>query len=305
MSNSLKIIITCIIVLVVFATCKHKTEKVLETDTATTGTTNLVADESFRPILEQEQYVFKSLYPDTKPNLIYKSENDALNLLLKDSVRAAILARDLHPDEIRLLTSRTLPPETITFAHDAIVLIVNQRSADTLMTVNQVKQLLNGQIMTDHNIVFDNPNSSLVRYLKELAGNNELKQKNIYALKTNKDVITYVSEHANAIGIVGFSWLNDPDKDYADAALKVKIVGVKGNNNDKYATQYFKPSQATLALKQYPLSRNLYFINCTGRSGLASAFSDFLHSERGQRIILKSGLLPDSIPTREINIVNN
>ncbi len=66
----------------------------------------------------------------------------------------------------------------------------------------------------DKNIVFDNPNSGLVRYLKELLGNTTFKQKNIYALKSsNKD---NMSEHQRYC-ITGFSWLNDPDKDYADA----------------------------------------------------------------------------------------
>jgi phosphate transport system substrate-binding protein len=302
MSNSLKIIVVCMVVLVAFAMCKRKPSKVQENDTAISGSAKMLADESFRPILEQEQYVFKSLYPNTKPELIYKTEAEAIKLLMSDSIRTAILARELSAGEVKLLTARTLPPEITPFAHDAVAIIVNQQSNDTLITVDELKQLLNGKVMTDKNVVFDNPNSSLVRYLKELSGNGQLKQKNIYALNTNKDVITYVSEHENAIGIVGFNWLNEPDADYASAAAKVKTVAVKGNN-DKASTQYFKPSQATLALKQYPLSRNLYYINCTGREGLATAFADFLHSDRGQRIILKSGLLPDSIPSREINIV--
>lgn len=303
MSNSLKIIVICMVVLVAFAMCKRKPSKVQENDTAISGSAKLLADESFRPILEEEQYVFKSLYPDTKPEIVYKTETEAVKLLMSDSIRTAILARELSAEEVKLLTARTLPPETTPFAHDAVAIIINQQSTDTLITVNELKQLLNGKIMTDKNVVFDNPNSSLVRYLKELSGNSQLKQKNVYALNTNKDVITYVSEHQNAIGIVGYNWLNEPDSDYAAAAAKVKIVAVKGNDNDKASTQYFKPSQATLALKQYPLSRNLYYINCTGREGLSTAFADFLHSDRGQRIILKSGLLPDSIPSREINIV--
>ena len=204
-----------------------------------------------------------------------------------------------------MFKARNLPSEITRFATDAVVLIVNNQSADTLITVNNVKNLLNGKTMTNKNIVFDNPNSSLVRYLKELSGNTQLKQKNIYALKNTKDVITYVSEHPNAIGIVGYGWLVEPDNDYAEAANSVKVVGVKDESNKKYGSQYFKPSQESLALNQYPLSRSLYIINSTGRAGLASAFADFLKSDRGQRIILKSGLLPDSIPSREINIVKN
>ena len=107
-----------------------------------------------------------------------------------------------------------------------------------------------------------------------------------------------------AIGITGFSWLNDPDKDYADAVDHVKIMSVKDDIHKNAPAGYFSPSQNTLALKQYPLSRNLFILDCSGKiSGLGRQFAAFVGSDRGQRIILKSGLLPDAIPGREINIV--
>ncbi|WP_345954841.1 substrate-binding domain-containing protein [Mucilaginibacter sp. PAMB04168] len=301
MNNSIKILLVCLAVLIGFGMCRQQSApEVKGDDTFVKGKAQILADESFQPILDQEAYVFKALFTEAKPEFIYKSENDVLRMFLNDSIRAAIISRELKPSELQILKNRNFAPDVNRFAIDAVVLIVNQQSTDTLISVAQIKDMLNGKVMTDKNIVFDNPNSSLVRYLKELSGNQELKQKNIYALKSNKDVIRYVSEHPQSIGIVGFSWLDDPDKDFADAVAKVKIVGVKNESNDKAPTEYFKPSQETLALKQYPLSRSLYILNSTGKLGLAAGFAAFLKSDRGQRIILKSGLLPDSIPQREM-----
>ncbi|MVN92454.1 PstS family phosphate ABC transporter substrate-binding protein [Mucilaginibacter aquatilis] len=301
MSNSIKIIICSILVIVVFGMCRQQqASQVKGDDTFVKGKALFLADESFKPILDQEAYVFKALFTEAKPEFVYKSENEALKLFLEDSIRVAILSRELNPSELGILERRGLPPDVNRFAIDAITLIVNQESADTTISVKQIKDMLNGKTMIDKNIVFDNPNSSLVRYLKDFSGNKELKEKNIYALQSNKDVIKYVSEHPNSIGIVGFSWLDDPDKDYADAVSKVKIVGVKDESNDKSPTEYFKPNQTTLALKQYPLVRGLYILNSTGKMGLAAGFAAFIKSDRGQRIILKSGLLPDSIPQREM-----
>jgi len=262
-----------------------------------------VVDESFQPIVDEELYIFRALYPNARPTILYEPENNAVNLLLVDSVRVAILSRDLNAREYNVLSTRNLRPIVSRFAIDAIALIVNQASNDTTITVSEIKKMLNGYTKSDKNIVFDNPNSGLVRYLKEFSGNKEFKQKNIFALKSNKEVIKYVSQHPDAIGITGFSWLNDPDKDYADAVQKVKIVRVKDDNGKAYPNQYFTPSQTTLALNQYPLTRNLYILNCTGKFGLGMEFAVFLQSDRGQRIILKSGLLPDAIPGREINMV--
>lgn len=285
--------------------CKEKTKTEAPEETVTAGTAKFAVDESFQPIVDEEAYVFTHLYPKAKPEFLYRDENSVLRLLLNDSVRFAILSRELNAAETKILTDRTLPPVTHRFAVDAITLIVNQASTDTLTSVAEIKKMLNGQTKTGTDIVFDNANSSLVRYLKEFSGNKEFKLKNIYSVKTNKEVIRYISQHPQAIGITGFSWLNDPDADYADAVKKVKIVAVKDESSKDAPNQYFKPSQTTLALKQYPLIRGLYVINSTGKMGLGSGFAYFVLGERGQRIILRSGLLPDSIPERQINIKHN
>ena len=281
---------------------KHK--KVVNTDGFTFGKAVFAADESFLPIVDEEAFVFKALYPNANPVIDYKPESQVVNALINDSTKVAILARELDTTETGILRRRLVVPDVNKFAVDAVTLIVNKSSNDTLTSVKEVIAMLNGQAKTDKSIVFDNPNSSLVRYLKHISGNKDFKQKNIYALKSNKEVIKYVAAHPDAIGITGFAWLNDPDKDYAASVDAVKIVGVKDESSKTAPGVYFKPSQETLVQHTYPLSRSLYIIDCTGRKGLGAGFASFLASERGQRIILKSGLLPEAIPSREINITH-
>lgn len=308
----------CVVLFAIFSGCKQKYKD--ETHTKA-NESRIVIDESFRPIVDEELYIFNALYNDSTAakdaninvtnnihtisgihsNVIYAPENNAVNLFLADSTRTVILARDLTAEEYKSVHARNSNPIVSRFAIDAVALIVNQQSNNTLITTSEIKKMLNGNTKTDKNIVFDNPNSGLVRYLKQLSGNNDLKQKNIYALKSNKDVIKYVSEHPDAIGITGFSWLNDPDKDYAEALGKVKIMSLKDDETKGASPEYFSPSQNTLALKEYPLTRNLYILYSTSKLGVE--FASFLGSDRGQRIILKSGILPDDIPNRRINVV--
>jgi phosphate transport system substrate-binding protein len=307
MKNNFKLaFIACVIILAgtlaVFQSCKHKA-KVDNSNSFTSDSSKIVVDEAFRPIVDEELYIFKALNIKVHPTVIYAPENTEVNLLLDDSVRMAVMSRDLNASEYQALRSRNIQPVLSRFAIDAVALIVNGASNDTTITVSEIKKMLNGNTKQDKTIVFDNPNSGLVSYLKSFSGNKDFKQKNIFALKSNKEVITYVSQHPEAIGITDFSWLNDPDKDYADALQKVKIVSVRNDEGKKQSAQYFSPSQTTLELKQYPMTRNLCFVNCTGKYGLGMEFAVFLQSDRGQRIILKSGLLPDVIPDREINIV--
>ena len=297
-------IILTLFLLAVFESCKRKSSAPTYTDTYKSGSIQLVADESFAPILDQEIYIFKNDNPKADPKVVYKPENEAVKYLVSDSSRCAFLSRKLDETEVQTLQSHNLPVVENVFAKDAVVVIVNESSNDTLTSVNEIKKMLTGQVKTDKSIVFDNPASSLVRYLKDFSGEKELKQKNIYALKSNKEVIEYVSKHPEAIGIIGFGWLNDPDADYAPAAQKVKVVSVKDENSKTDPNTYFRPSQETLYKNQYPLKRDLYIVNCSGRKGLATGFELFMRDDKGQRIILRSGLLPVNIPERNITIHN-
>jgi len=302
MKSSVIIVILGVAVLASLEACNQKQQAKNYNDTYNSGTLQFVSDESFSPIIDQEVYIFKNDNPAANPQVIYRSETNAVNMLLADSVRFAFLSRDLTASEKSKLQQQNLPATVNKFAEDAVAIIVNQASADTGITVGEIKKMLLGQAKTDRSIVFDNPNSSLVRYLKELAGVNNFPQKNVYALKTSKDVIRYVSQHPEAIGIAGFSWLDDPDNDYADAVKKIKILAVRDESSKTAPGQYFRPSQTTLALKQYPLQRSLYMVNCTGRKGLGTGLELFIAGDKGQRIILRSGLLPVRIPERNITI---
>lgn len=283
--------------------CKQRSAEAANASRFTSDSSAFVVDESLKPTVDEELYIFKALDSTVHPRIIYAPENEAVNLLLEDSVRVALLARDLYPDEYKVLGTRNLRPVVGRFAIGAVALIVNKASPDTTITLSKLKGLLNGTLPAKMNIVFDNPNSGLVRYLKQFSGSQNLNRKNIYSLQSNKEVIKYVSNHPDALGIVSFSWLNDPDKDYADAVRNVKIVAVKDDTGKNPSNQFYTPSQNTLALKQYPLVRNLYIINCTGNFSLGKKFADFIKGDRGQMIILKSGMLPDDVPPREIHIV--
>jgi phosphate transport system substrate-binding protein len=149
-------------------------------------------------------------------------------------------------------------------------------------------------------LVFDNPNSSTVRYMKELAGIKEVSEKGVYSFKTNQEVIKFVAQNEGMIGVVGVNWLSEPMPIMQEYVDKVNVLSVKSlAGNDFYA-----PTQNNIAEGKYPLARDLYIINGQGYSGLGMGFSSFVAGDIGQRIILKSGLLPVRIPGRKFNIRN-
>ena len=126
-------------------------------------------------------------------------------------------------------------------------------------------------------------------------------QKNIFSFKTNEEVIKYVAENNGMIGVIGMNWIYQAPLELQDMVNKINILSVKDVNG----TAYFSPTQDNLASGNYSLARHLYIINCQGYSGLGMGFASFLGGERGQRIILKSGLVPEHFPSRKIVIRNS
>lgn len=274
-------------------------------NTLRTGKVNIVVDETFAPLIADQAYVFESTYTESKLNMIYRPENDVLKLFLTDSVRMAILSRELTSDEAKFYENKNIKLRVNRFAIDGLALIINRTNLDSLVTVEEIISVMQGKKSQIKNLVFDNPNSSTVRFLKELAGVKELPKSGIYALNSNPEVINYVIDNPGAIGVIGINWIIQPEEDMEEVVKGVKILGVKNLPGKPGSDGYYKPNQNDLAEEVYPLTRNLYIVNGEGKSGLGTGFATFIAGERGQRIVLKSGLLPDSLPSRQVIINNN
>ena len=292
--------------------CKQKPPKDGRTDTYTTGTVAIAADESFQPIVQEEIDVFESLYPEADIIPHYVTEVEAVNLLLKDSLRLVIASRKLTPEEKESFNSRKFFPQEIKIATDGLALITNLENPDSLISVDNIRSILVGEKtrwkdiypesrLGDIHLVFDNKNSSTVRFAidsichgKQLAGN-------VSALKTNKEVIDFVSKTPSAIGIIGVNWLSDRnDSTGLSFNKEVRVMSVSYSTQPTVANSY-KPYQAYLYYGDYPLARDIYALVNDPRNGLCWGFSGFLQSHRGQLIIQKSGLL---LATQAVRIVD-
>ncbi|MFM7729283.1 MAG: phosphate ABC transporter substrate-binding protein, partial [Flavobacteriales bacterium] len=71
---------------------------------------------------------------------------------------------------------------------------------------------------------------------------------------------------------------------------------------DSAGSDFYGPYQAYIALKKYPLTRDVYVISREGRNGLGTGFASFLAGDQGQRLVRMCGLLPTTMPVRIINI---
>lgn len=292
-----------ILPLILFAACKPKPKPKPEAaaDTRTSGQVRMLVDESFSNVLADQIEIFKLEYPGTKFDLIQGNENKILPTFLNDSVRVAILSRMLTPEEEQSYRKRSIPVFTTRFAIDGIAMITGNTNPDSTITADEVISILRADGKSTKKLVFDNPYSSTLRYFLDLAGIKVLPKDGVYTLQNNNDVIKYVAEHKNYIGVVGVNWLIRDNRDLANLTAEVKTLAVKNSKGKPGDDAFYKPTQKNLIDGIYPFLRNVYIINAEGKNGLGTGFATWLVSQRGQLIVLKSGLGPNKMVPRDLN----
>jgi len=289
-----------VFVSVLFVMCNQKEQTNNNKESILKGSTTIFVDETLTPIIEDQVAIFESTY-DAKIKIVSKSESEVVISLFKEKSAIAVLSRNLTIEENKIFEQKKITPKITKFATDAIAFISNKSNKDTLVELKSIIEFMQGKPnSTIKGLVFDNPNSSTVRYMNELAGIKVIPEKGVYSFKSNQEVIKFVAQNNGMIGVVGVNWLSQPMPDMQAYVDKVNILSVKSPTGDNF----YSPSQNNIAEGKYPLARDLYIINAQGYSGLGMGFASFVAGDIGQRIILKSGLLPVRIPGRKINIRN-
>ncbi|MCE9540853.1 MAG: substrate-binding domain-containing protein, partial [Bacteroidetes bacterium] len=192
------------------------------TDTPTSGEVNIVVDESFQQLFDTQIYTFESLYRNAKVNAMYLPENEAIERLINDSCKVVVMCRDLTNSERKAFEKANIFPISTKIAEDAIAFVVNNENTDTTMTVEKMKSILLGndslwQQINDKsqlgeiNVVFDNNGSANTSYIKDTLLLGKPFSKNAFAVKSNPEVIDYVSKNKNAIGVLSVNWISDSD----------------------------------------------------------------------------------------------
>lgn len=274
---------------VLFAACGDDASVPKVTDTLSSGTLDISVDETYKPVMDEEIKVFMSTYPDAKIKVSYKPEAEAIKDYLEGKTRLVIVSRPLTEAENEYCLKVKNVPSTLALAKDAIAIVLNKNAKDTVFNTLQLKGIVGGQFAKQYTVVFDNEGSSTLKFIKDSLMRNEPLGKNLYAAKGNEEVIQYVMKNPEAIGFVGLSFVSDTMDSTAERfSTKIQIAGILNDSTQ----QYYKPYQADIALKLYPLVRKMTYIKNETYPGIATGFSNFLASDVGQLIMGHARLVP-------------
>ena len=273
-------------------------------ETTTSGSINISVDESFKPVIDSQIEVFESLHPEAKVNVYYKPEAECLKDLNNDSIRMVIVTRGLTEEERSALQKKlNYSPRFGPLAFDAIAVLVNNNSKDTVLTMQDIRSIAQGTSGYKYKMLLDGTTAtSTVRFVIDSLLRGKSLPENVVAAKSSMGVIDYVSANNDAIGLVGVSWVgnkNDPQQLTFLEKVRIAALECRGCNGT-----FVKPYQANIAMSRYPMVRPLYYILKENYDGVGSGFSNFLIYEKGQLIFRRAYLLPGrmELDVREMEI---
>lgn len=259
-----------------------------------TDTIFVASDSSQKVILNSLIEVYEALNPTRKVIPIYTREKklyDYIHTNQVDLILRSYLLTDLEKKDIE---KRKLIPKINAFWTDGLAVIAAENFNKDSLTETELIAVLNKRSDEFH-IIIDNSNTASYDLIYEKYAVDQ-QQVNVYASGSEDSVISAVKQHSNYIGLIGSSYYTVAKEHLPKG---VKLLGLVPVGKKKAEL----PFQDQLYNGVYPLTRQIHGINVGARDSSGSAFASFILSERGQRIILKAGLLPAKIPPRTIELV--
>lgn len=323
--------LTALLAILALTACGRYEKK---TNTATSGTSTLFCDDSFENIMEQEIDVFEYIYPDAHVLARYGTEAEAIDSLLSMNTRTIIIPRELTAAETDKIKKKNRHPRSARIAVDAVALIVNQDNPVDYLSLKEISEILSGETQSwmDLNphypdrpiaILFDNPGSSMLQYMRDSLLNGKELGKNVYAQGSIQGVVDAVRKDRSAIGVLGVSWLTTDlratttidslatemqdeqgslSMDDINSRITnsgVKVLGVM-RADDRRA---YRPFQENIYNGTYPLTRSMYMITISPSGSPGAGFYSFVTGYVGQKLIMKTGVLPARMNINVVELV--
>ncbi len=284
-----------VVLMIALVGCKlSKEEQKALIDNPSKGTIYISADESFKPVIDEQVKVYEANHPSTKIHVHYKPEAECLKDLFVDSIRMVIATRaNTEAENDFVNDSLKVSLNSMTIARDGIAILVHPSSADSMFTMNDIRQILSGRFKKNLIPVFDGIKAtSTVRFIIDSILKGDSLTPNARAARSSEGVINYVANTPGAVGFIGVEWIGNPE-DTAQLALlkKVRVASIESLDIPE---AYVKAYQTNIYLKRYPMVRDLVYILKENHRGLGTGFANFMSRDIGQKIFRRAYLAPIS-----------
>jgi phosphate transport system substrate-binding protein len=281
-------------------------------ETPTKGHVTVLVGESVAPMMQQEEEKFEELYKQASIDINVMPSREALvKFFNEETTKVVVVSRPLNEEELAMAKQYQMKFQSFKIAFDAVAIIVNKSNPISKMRTTELDSVFRGIISSwktvgwstsSSSIAFclPNQNSSTFEIMttKILHGQKFAAAANV--ANTSKEMIDYVAAHPNSLGMVGLAWLNI----YRDTVKVLELSDPYAPDSLGIRGQYFAPFQAHVYRGYYSLRRDVYIYSRTDNYSVAAGFITFIANVEGQKIIMKNGLVPATMPVRLVEVTS-
>jgi phosphate transport system substrate-binding protein len=252
-------------------------------DTATSGSFELVADETLRPAIDSLVIGFNLQTPNAKVTVTYKNATEALDDLLQHRTRLVLIARPLGEKEHNFLTQQKIELIEADVAENAIGCIVNAKNPLKDISIDSLKALIQDK---DKNTIRVSSSylSSTEFLLDSIFLLDKYQEGRILRFQTSDSIISRVRNDEHAIGFVNAAWLKKL-LNSGDSSVRVLRISQGSGRSIMMHLAYVLQGL-------YPLTSRICGYTTEVPNTLPRGFLAFAMSADGQRIFLNYDLLP-------------
>lgn len=245
------------------------------------------------PVTGEAAECYMKLHPGQTVTVTGGGSGVGISSLMDATTDIAMASRSIKfGEKMELKKSHKQLCETIV-AYDALAVVVNPKNPISNLTRTQLEAIFRGKI-TNWNQIIDpvthrrGHDKKIIVYSRETSSGtyeffktSVLREKNymagVLSMPATGAIIQSVSQTEGAIGYVGMAYINP----------HVKALSVSYDNK-----HFVYPNMQAGRQHRYPIVRALYYYYTKDREAAVKPFIDYLLSDEGQRIVMKTGYVP-------------
>jgi len=234
------------------------------------------------PVMQKAAEAFMAVNPDVALAISGGGSGNGIKALTDGLCQIAMSSRDMKANEMELAKSKGVNPVRIPVAVDALLPVVHPSNKVAQVGIAQLREIYSGKITNwkeiggaDKKIAVISRDTSSGTYetWDEKIMNKEKVAPSALLQASNGAVVQAVSKNPNAIGYIGFGYL--------DKSVKGLNIG------DLQASP-----ESALAGK-WPIARELYvFTNGEPKGTIKKLVDYLLDPQKGQKAVLEVGFIP-------------
>ena len=281
------------------SSCDKSSGDPKDMETATTGSVELLCDESLYEYLKPTFQAFDTTYTQASVTVQPASARDAMAQLFATKVRGIIIARNYLRDEDSLLKAAKVTHTSVVLAQDALVLFVQPNFPLDTISIEQLATLLTEQsaslksmfpqLRTEPTLVCPAPSSSEYGNIINLVTKGALPQHLVFR-STADSVVQAVASNPNAIGIGYLSRLA------GKANVKdVKLLKIGFTDSTGARVRPKTVHQSYIVMGKYPLVVKIQGLLLEDRRNLPWGFCTYIRNDnKTKEYFLKTGIVPEN-----------